>query len=113
MGISDEIEATTIVIDEGMILEIKATIAFISINFDNVSCAILATESAKSALQVHIFCFADSPVTWAERQRKDSRRSGMSQTCFRMPQSESGISSRYLDITSSSLIYSLFYSRKK
>ena len=64
MGISDEIEATTIVIDEGMILEIKATIAFISINFDNVSCAILATESAKSALQVHIFCFADSPVAF-------------------------------------------------
>ena len=48
MGISDEIKATTIVIDEGTILEIKATITFISINFDNVSRAmILATESAK------------------------------------------------------------------
>ena len=48
MGISDELEATTIVIDEGTILEIKETITFISINFDNVSRAmILATESAK------------------------------------------------------------------
>ena len=37
MGISDEIKATTIVIDEGTILEIKATITFISINFDNPS----------------------------------------------------------------------------
>ena len=41
-------EATTIVIDEGTILAIKATITFISIEFDNVSRAmILATESAK------------------------------------------------------------------
>ena len=48
MGISDEIKATTIVIVEGTILEIKATITFISINFANVSRAmILATESAK------------------------------------------------------------------
>ena len=59
MGILDEIEATTIVIDEGTILAIKATITFISINFDNVSRAmILATESAKikSVLQVQSFC---------------------------------------------------------
>ena len=48
MGIVDKIEATTIVIDEGTILAIKETITFISINFDNVSRAmILATESAK------------------------------------------------------------------
>ena len=40
MGISDEIEATTIVI-KGMILEIKVTIAFISIKFDNVSGAMI------------------------------------------------------------------------
>ena len=46
LTISDEIEAPTIVIDEGTMLEIKATIAFILINFDNVSRAmILATES--------------------------------------------------------------------
>ena len=48
MGVLDEIEATMIVIDEGTILAIKATITFISINFDNVSRAmILATEFAK------------------------------------------------------------------
>ena len=59
MGISDEIEATTIVIDEGTILEIKETITFISINFDNVSRAmILATESAKkcAASSEFLFC---------------------------------------------------------
>ena len=82
MGISDEIEATTIVIDEGTILEIKETITFISINFDNVSRAmILATESAKKCATSSKFlcrlltcCF----FSWAERQVKDSRRSGMS-----------------------------------
>ena len=58
MGISDEIEATTIVIDEGTILEIKATITFISINFDNVSRAmILATESAKNCAASSEFLF--------------------------------------------------------
>ena len=59
MGISDEIEATTIVIDEGTILEIKETITFISINFDNVSRAmILATESTKkcAASSEFLFC---------------------------------------------------------
>ena len=48
MGTLDEIEAMMIVIDEGTIFAIKVTITFISINFDNVSRAmILVTESAK------------------------------------------------------------------
>ena len=65
MGISDEIEATAIVIDERTILEIKATITFISITFDNVSRAmILATESAKNyaASSSSLFCL--SPVAF-------------------------------------------------
>ena len=54
---------------------------------------------------------------------KDSRRSGMSQSCFFGHnighaksvcfRFESGISLRYLEITLSSLVYSLIYSRKK
>ena len=57
MGISDEIEATTIVI-KGTILEIKVTIAFISIKFDNVSGAmILATESGKKCAASSEFPF--------------------------------------------------------
>ena len=44
-------------------------------------------------------------ITWAERQEKDSRRSGMSQSCFWMSRKERGISSRYLEITASSLIF--------
>ena len=52
-------------------------------------------------------------ITRVERQEKDSRRSGMSQSCFWMSRKERGISSRYLEITASSSIFSLFYSRKK
>lgn len=81
MGIVDKIEATTIVIDEGTILAIKETITFISINFDNVSRAmILATESAKKCATSSVFVLIINLLlfTWAERQVKDSRRSGMS-----------------------------------
>ena len=68
--------------------------------------------------------------TSAEREVKDSWRSGMSQSwyfwdkigqamsvgfrfCSAIWRSESRISSRYLEITSISLIYSLTFSRKK
>ena len=70
------------------------------------------------------------PYTCAEHQVKDSPHSGMSESFFfwdkigcakstifqfelAIWQSESGITLRYLTITSSSLICSLFYSQKK
>ena len=44
-------------------------------------------------------------ITWMERQVEDSQRLGMSQSCSR---SETGITSRYLEITSSSFAYNIY-----
>lgn len=63
-------------------------------------------------------------ITWGEHKVKDSRRSEMSSKLLFWDKSsflfesafwgsESGITSRYLETTSSSLNYSLIYSRKK
>ena len=63
-------------------------------------------------------------ITWGEHKVKDSRLSEMSSKLLFWDKSsflfesafwrsESGITSRYLEITSSSLNYSLTYSRKK
>ena len=59
MGISDEIEAATITIDEETILEIKATIALpIQLSLTTlVVHGMTATKLKKSALHVQMFFF--------------------------------------------------------
>ena len=59
MGISDEIEATTIVIDEGTILEIKRRLhSFRSTLTTSVVRRYWQQNLPKSALQLQNFCFA-------------------------------------------------------
>ena len=87
-------------------------------------------EGATLDREKRIFEYSMYLVTWAERQEKDSRRSGKFQSCFLgdkiahaksvgfrfesvIWRSECRISSKHLEITSSSLIYYSIYSRKK
>ena len=85
------------------------------------------TWRTQCMLVVAALGWVENFITSAERELKDSRRSGMSQSCFfgdkighaksvgfwfysAIWRSESRISSRYLEVNSVSLIYSLTYS---